>query len=186
MILMRLLKAHWKFLFLFIPFLLCIGMIPPASAESVTNIPYVYLNFSGEYTGQADSNGIPFGFGVFISKTPVEGELWHYIGQWQDGLPEGEGAIYYDNGNMQKGIYTKGELTDGLQYTVSGLSAISVKAERSMPESEAAYIGNKKSMRFHRPECRAVQTMKESNKVELSSREEAISRNYIPCGECNP
>lgn len=185
MIQTRIAWAFRKTIFLLL-IILCIGNISAVDAEPVAKISYVYLNYSGEYTGQADSNGIPFGFGVFISKTPVEGELWHYIGYWQDGLPEGEGAIYFENGNMQKGTFLKGELAEGLSYTVNGLSAVSVRAEQNTPESEAAYIGNKKSMRFHYPECRAVQTMKESNKVEFSSREEAIKRNYIPCGECNP
>ena len=167
-------------------FLLLVFVSVTANADSVARIHYVFMDWSGEYTGQADSSGIPFGYGVFTSETPMEGEKWHYLGHWEDGLPEGDGVIYFDNGNMQKGVFHKGELIDGLKYTVIGLSAVPVKIDRSMPESEAKYIGNKKSMRFHLPTCQAVSQMKEKNKVEFFSREEAIEQHYIPCGECRP
>ena len=177
----RMKKIYWCLFFVLI-LVFCV----PAGAESVTKMHYVFQNVVGEYTGQVDSNSIPFGFGIFESVTPLEGETWHYIGSWENGLPEGEGAIYLDNGNMQKGLFSHGELIDGLKYTVSGLAATPVEQVRSIQETEAMYIGNKKSMRFHLPTCRSVQQMKESNKVEFSSREEAIERNYIPCGDCNP
>ena len=163
-------------------------LLPAAAgcADAVARMHYVFLNWVGEYTGQVDSGNIPFGFGIFESSTTIDGETWHYIGSWENGLPEGEGSIYYDNGNMDRGTFTAGELTDGLKYSVTGLAAVPVKTERTIVESEAAYIGNKNSMRFHLPTCRAVTQMKESNKIEFFSREEAIERNYIPCGECNP
>ena len=162
---------------------ICFCAFSAVWAEPVVKVHYVFLDYSGEYTGQADSNGIPFGFGIFISETQIEGELWHYVGEWLDGLPDGAGAIYFENGNMQKGSFSKGKLIDGLNYTVGSLAAVPVKTDREISDSEAAYIGNKKSMRFHYPECHSVTTMKESNKVELSSREEAIERGFIPCGD---
>ncbi len=157
-----------------------------AGADSVSRIHYVFLDWSGEYTGQADSNGIPFGFGVFVSETPLNGEKWHYLGNWEDGLPEGEGAVYFENGNMKKGTFHKGEMAEGLNYTVIGLSAVPVTVEQPTPGTDPMYIGNKNSMRFHLPTCRSVQQMKEKNRVEFFSREEAIEQHYIPCGDCNP
>jgi hypothetical protein len=157
-----------------------------ATAESVTNMHYVWMNWVGEYTGQVDSNNIPFGYGLFVSTTPQDGENWHYIGTWENGIPEGEGAVYFENGNMQKGTFSKGELLNGLVYNVTGLSAVPVKMEKTIVETEALYIGNKKSLRFHVPSCRSVTQMKDKNKVEFHSREEAIERGYIPCGDCNP
>lgn len=155
-------------------------------ADSVSAMHYVYQNWSGEYTGQVDSNSIPFGFGVFISSMPRDNELWHYIGYWEDGLPEGEGAIYYENGNMRKGSFSQGELIDGWQYSVNGIAAVPIKIERSIVDADVMYIGNKKSMRFHLPNCRSVTQMKEKNKVYFHSREEAVEGNFIPCGDCNP
>ena len=157
-----------------------------SSADSVTKLHYVFLNWSGEYTGQADSAGIPFGFGVFVSSTPMDGENWHYIGLWEDGFPEGDGVIYFENGNMQKGTFHQGQMVEGLKYTAIGLSAMPVVIERSAPATDVMYIGNKKSLRFHLPTCRAVEQMKEKNKVEFYSREEAIEQHFIPCGDCNP
>ena len=164
--------------------LLLIGI---AAAEPVAKIKYVYLDYSGEYTGQADTNGVPFGFGVFESATLEDGEFWHYIGQWEDGLPEGEGAIYYDNGNIKRGTFSKGILTEGYLFASAGLAVTPVQTERSLPvDEEVLYIGNKNSMKFHYPSCKSVSQMKEKNKVEFYSREEAIQRNFTPCGECNP
>ena len=159
-----------------------------AAAESEVSMQYVCQNWAGKYTGQVDSTHTPFGFGVFISDTPRDGEMWHYIGAWEDGLPEGDGAIYFENGSMLKGKFRKGELIDGMKYSVSGISAVPVQAAAPDPADgeEAQFIGNKKSKRFHLPTCRAVGQMNEENRVNLSSREEAISGGYIPCGDCNP
>ena len=49
--------------------------------------------------------------------------------------------------------------------------------------SAAVYIGNKKS---HYASCSSVKDMKEKNKVELNTREEAIEKGYVPCKNCNP
>ena len=53
-------------------------------------------------------------------------------------------------------------------------------------ESVAAYIGNKNSKKFHKPDCNSVGDMKESNKVRFSTREEAVESGYVPCKRCNP
>ena len=52
--------------------------------------------------------------------------------------------------------------------------------------SSCPYIGNKNSMKFHRASCGSVKQMKESNKVCLQTREEAIAAGYSPCGNCKP
>ena len=172
-------------LVLALSFLLMTGI---AVADSVTLLHYVYQDWVGEYTGQVDSNNIPFGFGVFVSETKRDNELWHYIGGWEDGLPEGDGAIYFENASMLKGTFKQGELVDGMKYSVSGMSAVPIKTTRSIStdDEEVQFVGNKKSLRFHLPTCRAVNQMSEKNKVFFSSREEAIENHYIPCGECNP
>ena len=58
--------------------------------------------------------------------------------------------------------------------------------ETAIPETEAAYVGNKNSMKFHYPNCSGAQSMKSKNKVYFSSREEAINQGYLPCGKCEP
>ena len=48
------------------------------------------------------------------------------------------------------------------------------------------YIGNANSKKLHYPDCDSVDKMKDSNKVEFYTREEAISKNYEPCKRCYP
>ncbi|WP_302489042.1 hypothetical protein [uncultured Mitsuokella sp.] len=50
--------------------------------------------------------------------------------------------------------------------------------------TEASYLGNPKSMKFHRPSCRTIKHPERF--VSLDSRDEAIASGYKPCGVCNP
>lgn len=53
--------------------------------------------------------------------------------------------------------------------------------------SQADYILNTNTKKFHYPSCSSVGQMNASNKEEFSgSRDEVISRGYDPCGRCNP
>lgn len=49
-----------------------------------------------------------------------------------------------------------------------------------------AYVGNRNSRKFHYDSCRAVHKMKDSNKVYIEKREDAINQGYTPCGICRP
>ena len=48
------------------------------------------------------------------------------------------------------------------------------------------YIGNKNSLYFHYSDCSGAATMKEKNKVEFATREEAVKAGYKPCPSCKP
>jgi hypothetical protein len=50
--------------------------------------------------------------------------------------------------------------------------------------SNARYIGHIESKKFHNPECASLPLQK--NRVYLVTREEAVSRGFIPCSYCNP
>ena len=94
--------------------------------------------------------------------------------------------------------------TTALTYTMLGLTPRTLPDEyyaeeeiemdtetlpvRSLPSDdiESEYVGNKKSHVFHRSTCSSAQSMSEKNKVEFSSRDEAIDAGYTPCGKCNP
>ena len=52
--------------------------------------------------------------------------------------------------------------------------------------TQRTYIGNRNTGKFHYPGCRSVSRMKSSNKVYLSSRQEAVNRGYSSCAICNP
>ena len=73
-------------------------------------------------------------------------------------------------------------------YYETELSEADAGLLRTLPsdEVESAYIGNKKSKVFHKSTCSSVSSMSEKNKVSFSSREEAIGKEYKPCGKCNP
>lgn len=155
-------------------------------AASDVKMHYVWGDWTGDYTGEVDSNGQPYGFGLFECSDLISGGyLWRYIGEWKDGLPNGQGTIYSKE-TTESGTYVNGVLETGERYTVTNMTKEEIKpVTREMPD-EPAYIGNKKSMRFHYPDCHSVTVMKDSNKVEFFSREEAIERGYIPCGDCHP
>ena len=58
-----------------------------------------------------------------------------------------------------------------------------------LPEDEqpaVQFIGNKNTKKFHSPGCDSVNDMKDSNKVEFATREEAVDAGYVPCKRCNP
>ena len=58
--------------------------------------------------------------------------------------------------------------------------------EPVVPPVTASYIGNKNTGKFHVNTCTEIKKMKESNKVPLSSREEALANGYQGCKRCNP
>ncbi len=67
----------------------------------------------------------------------------------------------------------------------------SARAETSPIQSETpsayTYVVNKKSGKFHRPDCKAINDISEKNKLySTESREELIAEGYEPCGLCQP
>jgi|GEM_PF-1133408 len=68
----------------------------------------------------------------------------------------------------------------------AGGSAEEEPAASSSGGSGGSYIGNRNTMKFHEPSCSSVGQMNPSNKVPLSSRQQAIDGGYVPCGRCNP
>ena len=69
-------------------------------------------------------------------------------------------------------------VTDGVNITPGELY------ER--PEGDPAYVGNRKTMKFHTASCPNVQKMSEHNKEFIFEREDAVTRGFIPGGCCNP
>lgn len=101
--------------------------------------------------------------------------------------------------NVQPGVtidYATGDST-GPEFTGSGAGTANTEtAQAAQPEvtqdadnaqtATAAYIGNSNSMKFHKPDCPSVAKMSDSNKVEFSTRDEAVADGYQPCKQCNP
>lgn len=60
-------------------------------------------------------------------------------------------------------------------------------SQTSSGSSDATYIVNINSDKFHYPSCSSVDSMSEKNKLEVtSSRDELVADGYSPCGRCNP
>lgn len=53
-------------------------------------------------------------------------------------------------------------------------------------DSEPYYVGNVSSRKFHRPGCIWAERISPKNRIELSSRSEAIDRGFQPCAVCKP
>ena len=103
--------------------------------------------------------------------------------------------------NVQPGIeidYATGEskLADGAQNEEQKTATVtptpSPEPEKQEPAtgseaSQADYILNTNTKKFHYPTCSSVNDMKEKNKQEFfGTRDEAISNGYFPCGRCKP
>lgn len=103
--------------------------------------------------------------------------------------------------NVQPGIeidYATGEskLADGAQQEEQKTATVtptpSAEPEKQEPAtgseaSQADYILNTNTKKFHYPTCSSVNDMKEKNKQEFfGTRDETIALGYSPCGRCKP
>ena len=83
--------------------------------------------------------------------------------------------------NVQPGI--------DIDYATGDSSlAEEASAETASGEAtEASYVLNTGTERFHLPSCSSVAKMKRSNRQSFTgTRQELIDQGYSPCGECNP
>jgi len=48
------------------------------------------------------------------------------------------------------------------------------------------YIGNANTKKFHYANCSSVNKMNPANRVDFTTREEAVNAGYIPCKRCQP
>jgi endonuclease YncB( thermonuclease family) len=53
-------------------------------------------------------------------------------------------------------------------------------------QQETYYIGNKNSLRLHRPTCPLVAKIAPAHRVRFKSLKEAYSQGYSPCHSCKP
>ena len=62
----------------------------------------------------------------------------------------------------------------------------SIDVQKSIEADTGAYIGNARSHKFHRPDCRYTKKIAPRNRVFFQSRQEAINQGYVPCKVCKP
>ncbi len=64
---------------------------------------------------------------------------------------------------------------------------ITYVADEPRPASaERYYVGNANSDKLHYHFCSSVDTMKESNKIIMFDRDQAVNFGYVPCKRCKP
>lgn len=74
--------------------------------------------------------------------------------------------------------------------TAKNSDAITNPTESDRTESDSsavteyAYIGNLNTKKFHAPDCKNLPD--EINRIYFTTREEAVSAGYSPCGNCDP
>lgn len=82
------------------------------------------------------------------------------------------------------------DTSSSTQAAPSGSSDAKTSGDSSSSANIAeqqTYILNKRSHKFHRPECDSVQSMSPSNKEEFTGlRQTLIDEGYTPCRSCNP
>ena len=105
--------------------------------------------------------------------------------------------------NVQPGVYIDYLTGESIQQTETELleiygdevpkeiERIFIKDDQTQISQDnlenVTYIGNRRSHRFHYPDCVGVKDMKEENKVYFyGERNELIEVGYVPCGSCNP
>ena len=55
-----------------------------------------------------------------------------------------------------------------------------------LKQDEAFYLGNRHSLRLHRPKCPLAAKMAKTNQVRFTSLKEAYLQGYSPCRSCKP
>lgn len=99
----------------------------------------------------------------------------------------GEGADPEVSGSGTGG---SSDASSSTQAAPSGSANTNASGEVPPSTSDAeqqTYVLNKRSHKFHRPECDSVQSMSPSNKEEFTGlRQTLIDEGYTPCRSCNP
>jgi micrococcal nuclease len=57
---------------------------------------------------------------------------------------------------------------------------------KALKQDEPLYIGNRRSLLFHRPTCHLGQNTAKSNRVQFKSLTDAYLQGYSPCRTCKP
>ena len=84
--------------------------------------------------------------------------------------------------NVQPGISI--DYATGDSALAEGQAAAETTAEDT---TQASYVLNTNTKKFHLPSCSSIAKMKDSNKQSFTgTRQELVDKGYSPCGKCNP
>lgn len=68
----------------------------------------------------------------------------------------------------------------------AGLWGAAAAVPAAPADEAAAYIGNARTLRFHRPACRWAAEISPANRVEIKTRHQAVRAGFEPCKVCDP
>jgi len=86
-------------------------------------------------------------------------------------------------GEAKKGGENAKQTMETAQSSTQPVSSGSVELKKEVPQ-EGQFVGSKNSNKYHLPSCRFAKKIKPENQVWFSSKEEAESKGYKPCGTC--
>ena len=191
--------------------LLCVNTPESVHPDKKQNIPmgkvasnYAKKNLTGKYVDlEFEGSRRRGNYGRLLAYVFVDGQNFNL-----DLVKQGLSPYYTKYGRSQKydhefrsaeklsrkqglNIWGDPELTQKYlrlksKWGQSSSAAPEVDYQRSVQTDAGAYIGNKGSHKFHRPECRWAKAMSPKNKVVFTTRQEAINQGYVPCKVCNP
>lgn len=98
-------------------------------------------------------------------------------------------TINYANGDSSFSTTVQSEDTEQSKPTeaIEQTGKTEQANESTTQATEATYILNTNTKKFHLPSCSSVNQMSEKNKQSYSgSRDDLISQGYDPCKRCNP
>ena len=138
------------------------------------------------------------------SMLPYEEEVARYIDRTGNHVLYRATPVFEDQELVCRGILLEAESLedggDGISFAVFCVNAqpgVAIDYDTgdshdqgqkpSEPAEVREYVTNTSSMRFHTPECDAVDDMSAQNRKDVTaSRDELIRQGYRPCGSCQP
>lgn len=92
------------------------------------------------------------------------------------------GAVTFLTDGSTIRVYTDG--VEQQSFDAGQNASAATVSSSATSTAAAAYVGNLNSKVFHLPSCANLPA--QANRVEFSSREDAVSAGYTPCGSCDP
>lgn len=139
------------------------------------------------------SSSVVSGLPIFFrsNRTPDDTECFFENRSDTSSIYNIEAKSIYSDGNSLTFVTEKDATADvdNMGETVWGWGVPAEDEQAAIvPDEtiEAPYIGNRNSKKLHYADCPSVDDMKDKNKVEFYSRDEAINQGYEPCKRCNP
>ena len=111
------------------------------------------------------------------------------VDDFGDSMEEDIAVLEAAVGNDQAARQAISNLRKYGESTGSALEVVRTKYDRTNADGNETitYVLNRNTMKFHRPNCKYVNQIKDSNRLDYTgSREDVVAMGYSPCGGCRP